>query len=341
VSTDREKMSTPKTLSHKDYTVAWICALPLEKAAALATLDEEHPRLRQDPNDQNNYTLAEVCGHNVVLACLPAGVYGTISAATIAVQIRFTFPSIRFALMVGIAGGVPNQKSDIRLGDVVVSKPTLTSGGVMQYDYGNTISGGRFERVGVLDKPPQVLLTAIANLESSYMVGKGRLYGIVSDTLECNPRMKSNFAKPDGHQDQRFRADYDHIGSEDTCALCASDQLVSRRQRLLDEPHVHYGLIASGNRVMKDGRTRDRIAKQLPILCFEMEAAGLMDQIPSLVIRGICDYSDSHKNKEWQGYAALTAAAYAKELLSITPTDQNGKRETSKGNYLFSSAGLS
>jgi nucleoside phosphorylase len=70
---------------------------------------------------------------------------------------------------------------------------------------------------------------------------------------------------------------------------------------------------------MKDGQTRDRLAQQFGILCFEMEAAGLMNQLPSLVIRGICDYSDSHKSKNWQGYAALTAAAYGKLLLSVVP----------------------
>src|SRR5690606_20569016 len=80
---------------------------------------------------------------------------------------------------------------------------------------------------------------------------------------------------------------------------------------------IHYGLIASGNQVMKDAFIRDKLAKEKDILCFEMEAAGLMNHFPCLVIRGICDYSDSHKNKEWQGYAAMTAAAYAKDLLSL------------------------
>ena len=40
-----------------------------------------------------------------------------------------------------------------------------------------------------------------------------------------------------------------------------------------------------------------------------------MNNVPCLVIRGICDYSDSHKSKEWQGYAAIVAAAYAKDVL--------------------------
>jgi nucleoside phosphorylase len=95
-----------------------------------------------------------------------------------------------------------------------------------------------------------------------------------------------------------------------------------------DGPKVHYGLIASGNQTMKDGRTRTRLHRELNILCFETEAAGLMDNFPCLVIRGICNYSDSHKNKEWQGYAAATAAAYAKELLNTIAGSQIEMTET-------------
>lgn len=41
----------------------------------------------------------------------------------------------------------------------------------------------------------------------------------------------------------------------------------------------------------------------------------MMDNFPCLIIRGTCDYADSHKNKRRQPYAAATAAAYAKDLL--------------------------
>lgn len=57
-----------------------------------------------------------------------------------------------------------------------------------------------------------------------------------------------------------------------------------------------------------------------------MEAAGLMNRFPCLVIRGICDYSDSHKNKNRQGWAAMTAAAYTKDLLKeINPIQVEGQ----------------
>ncbi|KAK6506303.1 hypothetical protein TWF506_011220 [Arthrobotrys conoides] len=95
--------------------------------------------------------------------------------------------------------------------------------------------------------------------------------------------------------------------------------LVEQQDRTLNQPYIHYGLIASGNQVMKHGITRDQLSRDKNILCFEMEAAGIMDEIPSLIIRGICDYSDNHKNKSWQPYAALVAAAYARELLIQLP----------------------
>jgi nucleoside phosphorylase len=74
---------------------------------------------------------------------------------------------------------------------------------------------------------------------------------------------------------------------------------------------------------MRDGKARDKVSSELGgVLCFEMEAAGLMNRFPCLIIRGICDYADSHKNKRWQAFAAGTAAAYAKEVLSVIPPTQ-------------------
>ncbi|THC89018.1 hypothetical protein EYZ11_011538 [Aspergillus tanneri] len=107
--------------THDDYTVAWICALPLEIAAAKIMLDEVHPPLSQTHADHNVYTLGSISGHNVVVACLPAGVYGTISASTVVSHLVSTYPNIQFGLMVGIGGGVPSKTVDIRLGDVTVS----------------------------------------------------------------------------------------------------------------------------------------------------------------------------------------------------------------------------
>ncbi|KAL1982010.1 hypothetical protein VTN96DRAFT_1834 [Rasamsonia emersonii] len=123
-------------------TVGWICALPLEMAAARAVLDEDRGRpLEQAVSDRYNYRLGRIGEHDVLIACLPAGVYGTTSAASVAVQMLASFPSIRIGLMVGIGGGVPSEEINLRLGDVVVSKPGRHSGGVIQYDMGKNLAG--------------------------------------------------------------------------------------------------------------------------------------------------------------------------------------------------------
>jgi nucleoside phosphorylase len=133
--------------------------------------------------------------------------------------------------------------------------------------------------------------------------------------------MNPKFTYQDSRRDFLFRAEYTHVNTSGSCDTCNQANLVCRPRRITNDPVIHYGLIASANQVMRDGVVRDQLANELDIYCFEMEAAGIMDILPCLVIRGICNSSDSHKNKEWQGYASAAAAAYAKELLlSISPT---------------------
>ena len=133
--------------------------------------------------------------------------------------------------------------------------------------------------------------------------------------------MEEEYICPGIEQDQLFEATYNHKGG-DPCRLCDRSKVVERSPRKNSAPKIHYGTIGSANEVIKDSETRDKLRADLGILCVEMEAAGLMDDFHCLVIRGICDYADSHKNKRWQPYAAATAAAYAKELLSIIPAQQ-------------------
>ncbi|KAF4631103.1 hypothetical protein G7Y89_g7028 [Cudoniella acicularis] len=301
------------------YTVGWICAIQIEMSAALAMLERRHKHpLDLDPTDLNAYAFGEIGSFNVVIGCLPFGIPGNSSSASVGTRMMSSFPKINIGLMVGVGGGVPSSNHDIRLGDVVVSKPGPFGGGVVQYDMGKMTSGGIFQRTGALPPPPRRLLGAVSLLEAfrdnDGYNHKMAEYLEIFRTGHLAERMR--FTKPPQDQDELFAADYDHIEGQPTCALCDRDYLVRRKVR--DEfPVVHYGTIASGNQVMKDAKKRDEVAKDFDVLCFEMEAAGLMniDTFPCLVIRGICDYADTHKNKDWQGYAASTAAAYTKELL--------------------------
>ncbi len=123
------------------------------------------------------------------------------------------------------------------------------------------------------------------------------------ELLARNPSM-TKYTHPGLQQDQLFESTYDHDRPAMSCELCDTAKLVERSARATTDPKIHYGAIASANQVMKHGETRDRLARELDVICFEMEAAGLMDSFLCLVIRGISDYSDSHKNKQWQEYAA-------------------------------------
>ena len=313
------RCSAPTTMSHShsDYTVACICPMGIELAPVKAMLDETHqslPTLR----DQNSYVLGAIGGHNVVIAVLPE--IGNNAAAIVASQLVNDYPAIRFGLLVGIGGGVPDLDNDIdvRLGDIVVSKPTKTAGGVMQYDMGKETVHG-FERTGTLDKPPAVLRAAMQQLVAQHELEDSLVSVHVSRMVTRFPKMQEKYSRPNTEPDQLFEASYNHHGGK-TCAGCDSSQAIARRPRSSTTPVIHYGTIGSANRVVKNATERQKLKSNNPdIICVEMEAAGFMDSFPCLVIRGICDYADSHKNKLWQPYAAAVAAAYMKELLSVIP----------------------
>lgn len=121
--------ASPSTnLTHESYTIGWICSLDIELAAAMQMFDVAHPSLRPVPGDKNSYMLGSMCGHNVIVAVLPAGQMGIASATTVAENMMRTFPKIRVGLLVGIGGGIPSKKHDIRIGDIVVSQPSGTFG---------------------------------------------------------------------------------------------------------------------------------------------------------------------------------------------------------------------
>ncbi|KAK9849299.1 hypothetical protein MYU51_014545 [Penicillium brevicompactum] len=325
-------MPNRKSLPTSDlYTVGWIAALSIERAAAISMLDERHDKpsnFNQHESDTNSYSWGQMGDHNVVIASLPAGLYGTTSAATTASGLLASLPQIRVALLVGIGGGIarPESGRDIRLGDVVVSQPEGTTGGVIQYDLGK--AGQEWELKGSLSKPPLVLLHALGSLQAEHELGESR----VLEFLEVASKLKkgaSGYCHQGLENDRLFKPSYAHSGPSD-CRGCDTAEKIERAERDTTDPEIHYGTIASGNMLLKDATTRDNILDSIgtECLCFEMEAAGLMNHFPCLVIRGICDYVDSHKNDRWQRYAAATAAAYGKDLLGYVP--MKGLQESEK-----------
>ncbi|KAH7024704.1 uncharacterized protein B0I36DRAFT_249958, partial [Microdochium trichocladiopsis] len=265
-----------RRLRRDDYTVGWVSALPLELRAALACLDEQHDTLPRDRDDYNAYVFGRIHQHNVVMASLPSGDYGNNSAANVAVHMRRSFPSIQLLLLIGIAGGVPSP-ADVRLGDIVVGLR------VVQHDLGREVKNGQFVHTAAAAYNVHSSIgTTLALMQAS--VEPGAIGAILDNMRAARPSLVPLIAR--------------------------------QRREHTDEPVIHYGTIASGDQVVKHAGLRDHIGQTHGALCIEMEAAGLKHDFPSLTVRGVCDYADSHKKKEWQPYAAATAAAFAKLFLS-------------------------
>ncbi|KAL5047498.1 nucleoside phosphorylase domain-containing protein [Aspergillus fruticulosus] len=293
-----------KRLTALDYTVAWISPLEVEQAAALLMMDEEHERLPQAAADPTVYNLGSIGHQNVVIAGLPST--GNASAATVITHMRRSFPNLRFGLLVGIGRGVPRQTDEgdeggIRLGDVVVSKPSGSHSGAVQYDRGKA-EVGQFVRTGYLTPPPALLLNAAQMLAAKRA------------TSQTDP-IKKHLDRIDTTRPQLRRYRHPGIG-HDLLHSASCDPLRPASDAFIV---VHRGTIASGEMVIKNGLLRDYLAQQHDVYCFETEAAGAMNDFPCLVVRGVSDYCDAYKNNIWHGYAAAVAAAYARELFFHMP----------------------
>ncbi|KAL6717826.1 hypothetical protein ACLMJK_003911 [Lecanora helva] len=313
-------MTSLPRLEAEDYTVAWLCALPKsELVAATGMLDTWHEALRlSNRHDRNTYTYGSINDHNVVIACLPPGQPGNLSALNLVQPLHQSFPNLCIHLFVGIGGGVPRSpppddpEEDIHLGDVVLGWAERTGDpGVVQWDYVRYHDAERVELLGSLDKPDRRLIGALGPILRDQISGRNLFHEHLSRLSSM-----SKFAHPGLEQDKLFESDYRHTANRFDCTECDEGSLLKRPSRLSPAPVLHQGTIASGNTVMQDAKQRDRISKRFyNAICFEMEAAGTMDETHCLVIRGISDYADTHKNSRWQHYAAATAAAFARQLL--------------------------
>lgn len=303
-------MSMSRQLINHDFTVAWLCALPLsEQVAAEKMLDDIHPHLPQRKGDKNIYTYGSINGHNLVLACLPPGQPGPPSSQRLVQPLHESFPNLELSLFVGIGGGVPrnptpeNPDQDIRLGDVVVGWPDETGApAVVQWDYHRYYGEGNFESLGSLDKPERQLVNAVGKMLKDRRMKRKSFHEQLTKLSDMD-----SFQYPGRDMDKLYQQHDPTL-------------IVERKARKNEDPIFHQGTIVSGASVLKDAKKRDEVSQAFHhALCFEMEAAGVMDDTHCLVIRGIADYADSHKNQLWQDYAAGTAAAFARQLLFTIP----------------------
>ncbi|KAK5988959.1 Ankyrin repeat domain-containing protein 50 [Cladobotryum mycophilum] len=280
-----------------EYTIGWICLRPAEVMAARYMLDWAYgdPQILRSESDQNEYLLGRIGGLEIVIGWPSMDWENPGSATTVAKGLLLSFPHIKLVLLVGIGSGVPSYEGDnirdIRLGDVVIGGDAA-HGGLVAYDY--EVHQAPRKCAYVLDKQHPLIRAAASRL------------------AEEHSREGAKFSSTD----QLFRAGYGHIPGT-ACAKCDLTQLVRRHpeRRLDSNPVVHFGTIATGSSTSPCSPARDAVSHDGKAICLDMQAAGLMPDLPCVIIRGISDYADSHKNDQWSSYAANVAAACAKELL--------------------------
>ncbi|WYZ43714.1 hypothetical protein EsH8_VII_000150 [Colletotrichum jinshuiense] len=337
----------PRPRRREDFRVAVICALPLEFDVAALAFD-----LFWD-EDKGNFAngtcrTGQIGGHNAVLMILPN--MGKVGAASATASLRSVYKGLRLAILTGICGGVPSPGTDqeLVLGDVVISKS------IVQYDLGRQYPG-KFSRKDTIDerlgRPNADIRTLIAAFETHLGLTDLQrqtaqiLAQIQKKAIDEGYRIQYNH--PAAEDDILFEPEYlhRHRGNLDCCCseseacetaqnssceelLCDVKHLVPRKRLEMQtkpqqegdatgasEPRIFVGRVGSGDTVMKSGKHRDTLAKEHDIMAFEMEGAGVWDEIPCLVVKGVCDYADSHKNKKWQAFAAATSASAAKAIL--------------------------
>lgn len=353
--------SFPAPADRSHFHFAIICALRCEFNAILLLVDQlwddGSDRYGRAGGDHNHYTTGRIKNHNVVLVLLPG--IGSNTAAAAASSLRSSYPNIKLAILVGICGGIPHiEGHDTLLGDVVVSTT------IMQYDNGRQYPGQFVPRRNIEDSLGRansdirgLLQGCQTHHAMKWLQRKASKYLRDLQDAAIKKQYPADYRYPGMSQNTLYPPTYIHK-HRDTCALCATDAFcesaskalcgetkcdsseIVARDRVLENnifsPEIFIGWVGSGNTVMKSGEDRDRIAAENNIIAFEMEGAGAWDEVPSIVVKGISDYADSHKNKEWQNFAAATSACVAKAILRRYPISDE-QRASTQSNAVFTS----
>lgn len=314
-------------LNNRHYTIAWIAPLEIEAIAARHMLDNEHcGRFSVNPGDDYVYVPGDIFGHNVIIAKLPAGQkYGKASAAALASQIKKSFPNLWFGLLVGVSAGLPTHQGpsprDIRLGDILVALPEGENPELVDYDLGKeTTEGFQLLRGGhVMATTPTIVRSAIGSIKCK-APNEMRVFLPYYEGIKNQEHTTGTFGDPGQKRDNLYESNNSGIME----LVKREDRPENRRTR------VWYGTIGSGDKLMKNSIRRNELRDKYNLIGLEMEAAGTMNCLPVGVIRGVCEYGDEHKDKDWQPYAAAMAAAYAKAILAQIGTDTRDNRRSSE-----------
>lgn len=307
---------------------------------------------RKKDGDRNAYTTGWLGNQHVVLVYMPS--MGMAPSAAVATQLRSSFKNIKAAFLVGICGGVPKTpaREEIVLGDVIISASVIQVDFGQQYPHQkqaeDRLSRASPEIRAFVGKLSGYLastrLKAKINAYSSEICSQDKFSGSAYPGPEKDQLYQVDYVHKHWKQgvcsicdkciepgdevcDEALTASCAELGCEATNLVertrlreaigtrLSKNQSSTTKMQEARQACIHFGRIACSNQVRKSGLDRDRIAAHEGVIGFEMESAGLWDYIPTIVIKSVCDYADSHKDKRWQLYAARTAAACTKAVL--------------------------
>jgi nucleoside phosphorylase len=298
---------TVQPKSKDDFAIAICCVLPVEVEAVESLFDDIYGNTYgKQPADGNSYVNGRIGNHNVVLCLFPGP--GKLLAARAVVSLRVSYPGIRLVLRVGICGGAPHpsENQQIFLGDILISDSLIA------HDFGSQYPNS-FVRKGLVGYTLGGSHPEIQALLNGLNAARSRRRSFERDTLQHLFQL------------QQKATHWQHPYLEDVLFGHDEKQVIRRRGRLGATPTVHIGTIASGDMVIKSAQHRDKLVEEEKVIGFVMEGIGMWESSPLIFVNGVCDYADSHKSKEWQYYAAASAASAAKALLSyFNPTLREG-----------------
>lgn len=362
-------MTNPPT-RRDEFEVAVICATAIECDAVTLLIDYwyEDSRFDNAPGDNNIYKLGRMGNVNIVLLRLTDA--GKVSAATAAASLRSSYPGLSMLLLTGTCAGVPSMMEDqeLLLGDVVISKSLVQYDNGKQYDGAFETRKGIEDSFG---RPLKRVRNLVAMLEVAHwreqLESQAACFLEQLQAQASSRQQQSQYNYPGTARDVLFESSHLHNHRRSTphaCAECchsiccelsrcssceelgcnnthAIQRLRLESKRTLEHggsvnkaqaPAIIFGCFGSGDRVIKSGEERDKLAREHKTVAFEMEGAGVWDEFPCIIVKGVSDYADSHKNDTWKAFAAATAAAVTKALLVdhiqyMLARPQNSKRQ--------------
>ncbi|KAL4908820.1 hypothetical protein BDW74DRAFT_174053 [Aspergillus multicolor] len=326
--------------SRKDFRIAILCPLPLEAEVVKPLFDQiyrpiDYPSLGKASGDPNAYTLGRIGNYDVVLVHMPGA--GKAIAASVATHLKVSYPRIELAFLIGICGGVPftgesikeQSNKNIHLGDVMIST------GIVDYDRVFPGSGDKITPEETLGRPSPEIRSFLSQI-------KTRHEALTNAQRHYLVKIQQGVQAPcPGFQDDVLYSD-DFIHEDDGYQSVlgpkvneVNEAVVARRRESDVLPFLHFGALASGDSVIMSAEVRDNIARRFGVIGFEMEGAGVWDSFPCILVKGVSDYADSHKSKNWQYFAAASSAACMRAMLDEMPTSITAAVEdVEKGPYI-------